>query len=294
MTTFLLDSSPLVSLAPRRPDSHKGDFGRALLIGGSLSMSGAISLAGLAALRGGAGLVRLAVPAPCHPIVAGFDPSYLVTPLAAQADGSLCAAARPQLDELIPAATAVACGPGLTTGQGVLELIPTLYRSLRQPAVFDADALNALAKNPQSLAHPAGVRVLTPHPGEFGRLSPASRYSPADRERLAADFARQHGVILVLKGHRTVVSDGERVFVNTTGNAGMATGGTGDVLTGLLVALLCQNLQAYEAARLAVYLHGLAGDLAAAKLGQPSLIASDLLDFLPAALKHHQTKAELP
>lgn len=290
---FVHDSSPLFTLPPRRADSHKGDYGRAVLIGGSIGMNGAIALAGMAALRGGAGLVRLGVPAACHSIVAGFNPSFMVTPLASAADGSLDAKARDQIAALTEPATAVGCGPGLTTSDGVRALVPGLYQSLEQPAVFDADALNVLARQPDVLARPGGPRILTPHPGEFARLLGTDRQITAtDRETTAAAFARDHRVVVVLKGHETVITDGKRLAINPTGNPGMATGGTGDVLTGLIVALLCQHADPYQAARLAVYLHGLAGDLAAADLGQISLAASDLIDALPRAFKHHQSKTD--
>jgi ADP-dependent NAD(P)H-hydrate dehydratase len=294
-SSFAHDSSPLPELAPRPAESHKADFGRALLLGGSIGMNGAIALAGMAALRGGAGLVRLGVPRPSHGIVATFNASYMVTPLDADRHGSLSAAATQEIQKLIQPATAIGCGPGLTTGDGAIEVACMVYQCASQPSVFDADALNALARRPESFARPGGARILTPHPGEFQRLlGDRRKYSPVEREALAASFARQHGVVLVLKGHGTVVSDGERVYVNATGNPGMATGGTGDVLTGLLVALLCQGLEPYDAARLGVYLHGLAGDLAAAKFGQVSLIASDLIDFLPLAIRHYQGHTEVP
>jgi NAD(P)H-hydrate epimerase len=152
--------------------------------------------------------------------------------------------------------------------------------------VVDADALNALAEQADAIAKPAHPRVLTPHPGEFARLSGlTSAEVQRDRQRLAVAFAARQQVVLVLKGHETVVSDGRRLYVNPTGNPGMATGGTGDVLTGLVAALLGQRMQPFEAAQLAVYLHGLAGDLAAAELGQTALMASDLLEWLPRAVK---------
>jgi NAD(P)H-hydrate epimerase len=285
------DTSPLPVLPPRQPESHKGDFGRALLIGGSPAMSGAISMSGMSALRSGAGLVRLGVPASCHAVVAGFDPCYMVTALPCDERGLLTRAARAQLHEMIANATCLGCGPGLSASEAIDELVLWLYRSTSQPAVFDADALNALARHRDALAPPAGPRILTPHPGEFARLLGLSQpYAHECREELAAEFARRHNLTLVLKGHLTIVTDGKRVYVNATGNPGMATGGTGDVLTGLLVALLGQGLNPYESARLGAYLHGFAGDLAAAKLGQISLTARDVIDFLPDAFRHHQSQ----
>ena len=149
--------------------------------------------------------------------------------------------------------------------------------------VVDADALNALAKQPDVLAKPGGPRVLTPHPGEFARLTGRDTIPIDQREPLAREFAERTGVVVVLKGHRTVITDGKQLALNTTGNPGMATGGTGDILTGIVTAILCQHLSAYDAARLGAYVHGLAGDLAASELGEVSLIASDLIEYLPTA-----------
>jgi NAD(P)H-hydrate epimerase len=257
-----------------------------LLIGGSLGMSGAIALAGKAALRSGAGLVQLAVPAPCLPVVAGFEPSYMTAPLPADDDGRIDVSAQARLIELADSATVVALGPGLGRSSGLDQLVAWLYRNLQKPLVIDADGLNALADQPDLHASHYGQRVLTPHPGEFARLiNQSSHEVQVNRESLATEFARQCDVVLVLKGHRTYITDGTRGAHNATGNPGMATGGTGDVLTGVLAGLLAQGLSAFDAARLAAYVHGLAGDLAAAELGETSLIASDLLNWLPAAFR---------
>ncbi|HVX62959.1 MAG TPA: NAD(P)H-hydrate dehydratase [Pirellulales bacterium] len=277
---------PLPQLPPRDPESHKGDFGRALLIGGSRGMTGAVSLAGMAALRGGAGLVHLAMPEPCLDVVASFEPSYMTAPLAADDQGRIAGQAQRSIEELAARATAVGCGPGLGRSVDLTQLVTWLYESLSVPAVFDADALNALAERPDVLARPGGPRILTPHPGEFQRLtSGESRLPRGEAEQAATELAARCGIVVVLKGHRTFITDGRQQAHNETGNPGMATGGTGDVLTGLTTALLCQNLSPFDAARLGVHLHGLAGDLAAAELGQVSLIASDLVRFLPAAFQ---------
>jgi ADP-dependent NAD(P)H-hydrate dehydratase len=274
----------LPSLPLRRPDGHKGDFGRALLIGGSRGMSGAIALAGRAALRGGAGLVQLAVPDSCQATVAAIEPSYLTAALPADAAGRISLPALSLLLELAEAATAVACGPGLGRSRGLDHLVVELYARVARPLVLDADALNALAGQMDEAVKPAAPRVLTPHPGEFARLLGIStREVQARREKLATQFAKRYHVVVVLKGRGTVVTDGQRTEVNATGNPGMATGGTGDVLTGLITALLCQGLPPFDASRLGAHLHGLAGDLAAERLGQIALIASDLAEYLPAA-----------
>ncbi len=276
----------LPRLPPRKPDAHKGDFGAALLIGGARGMAGAISLSGMAALRGGAGLVRLAVPTSSQDVVAHFEPSYMTVGLPCDEAGRIGLAAREVIAEVAEKSTAVGCGPGLGRSAGLDELVAWLYTRLEQPAVFDADALNALAAQGDVLLRPGGPRVLTPHPGEFRRLIAADApMSREEMEQAAADLAARSGVVVLLKGHRTLVTDGPRQAHNTTGNPGMATGGTGDVLTGLTTALLCQQLSPFDAARLAAHVHGLAGDLAAEQLGEVSLIASDLVRSLPAAFQ---------
>lgn len=276
----------LPHLPPRLPDSHKGDFGNVLLIGGSRGMAGAVSLAGMAALRSGAGLVRLAVPLACQDAVAGFEPSYMTAAVPADDDGRISLAARDALGQFAEKATVIGCGPGLGSSDELTELVGWLYTSLKQPAVFDADALNALARQPHLLERPGGPRLLTPHPGEFQRLVGAREKLARDEaERQAAALAGRCGIVILLKGHRTFITDGEQAGRNTTGNPGMATGGTGDVLTGIATALLAQHLSCFDAARLAAHVHGLAGDLAAAELCEVSLIASDLVRFLPAAFR---------
>ena len=196
--------------------------------------------------------------------------------------GRLDATALPEIRKLIERATVVAIGPGLGQSADVTELVTTLFREVSAPMVVDADGLNALAARRDSLADHAGPRVLTPHPGEFARLTGESG-PPKDRIEAATALAAQTSLVVVLKGHGTVIADGTRHFINSTGNPGMATGGTGDVLTGIIAALLAQGLAPFEAAQLGAHIHGLAGDLAAAELGQVSLIASDLIRFLPKA-----------
>jgi ADP-dependent NAD(P)H-hydrate dehydratase len=276
-------NDPLPILPPREPDAYKGDFGTALVIGGSRGMSGAAGLAGMAALRGGAGLVRVAVPDVCLETVAGFEPCYTTIPLPCDESGLLTTAVLPILREEVKKATAIALGPGLGRSAEVEKLVGILYREIDKPMVVDADGLTGLAMQPDALlSPPVGPRVLTPHLGEFFRLL-HKKLEEGAREQAAADLAAKSGAIVVLKGHRTLITDGWRRAVNATGNPGMATGGSGDVLTGLVVALLCQGLSPFDAARLAAHLHGLAGDLAAEALGQVSLIARDIIEFLPRA-----------
>lgn len=270
-------------LAPRAADSHKGTFGRALIVAGSRGMAGAPALAGRAALRGGAGLVEVAVPASILDVVAGFEPSYLTAPLDDDAAGRLAADAAERLGELAARATAVAVGPGLGQSPELRAVVLRLYRDLPMPCVFDADALNLLAGSAAAWkAGAAGPRILTPHPGEFARLI-GRQLEGAARRDAADQLAAETGAVVLLKGHRTYVTDGQRAAENTTGNPGMATGGAGDVLTGLIAALVCQGMSPFDAARAGAYLHGLAGDLAAARQGQVSLIASDLVEYLGEA-----------
>ncbi|MGD9721536.1 MAG: NAD(P)H-hydrate dehydratase [Pirellulales bacterium] len=274
---------PLPRLAPRRADSHKGDYGRALLIGGSSGMAGAIALAGMSCLRSGAGLVKLATSSACQSTVAAFEPSVMTLGLAGDSAGRIAAAARDAIAAAATEATVVALGPGIGRSDELTQLVGWLYQHVERPMIVDADALFALAQNNAALAKPPAVRILTPHPGEFARLLSRDTIDEHEREPLAQEFAQRTGAIVVLKGHRTVISDGKQIGLNMTGNPGMATGGSGDVLTGIITALVAQHLAPYDAARLGVYVHGLAGDLAAAELGQIGMIASDLVRFLPPA-----------
>ena len=254
-------------LPPRRGDSHKGDYGRVLVVAGSRGFCGAAVLCGRGALRGGAGLVTVACPRDVQDVVAAGDPCYMTFATTGRASD-------------LPKADVVAVGPGLGLPAG--EFVRDLLAHFAGPVVIDADALAALTPGSFARSVPA---VLTPHPGEFARLvgRPVAGVQ-ADREGSAVAFARAEGVVLLLKGSGTVVTDGVRVYTNTTGNPGMATGGCGDVLTGLIAALLGQGLPPFEAAALGAWAHGRAGDLAAVRVGEVSLTAVDLLDHLPAAL----------
>lgn len=274
-------------IAPSRPENfHKGDCGRALVIAGSRGMSGAACLATSAALRGGAGLVTAAIPSGIAPIVAGFEPSYMTVALPEDKSGRIQLSSLKRLIELSQLQSSIGVGPGIGQSAGLLELVAELYTTIARPMVVDADALNLLSRRPYLLKRSAETagRVLTPHPGEFSRLAGIEIAAiEADRERLAVEFAQRYNVVLVLKGHHTIVTDGQRLSVNQTGNSGMATGGTGDVLTGVITALLAQKLSPFEAARLGVHVHGIAGDLAAEELSKPGMIASDLLRSLGRA-----------
>src|SRR5262245_7094698 len=225
----------LPRLPPRSPDAHKGDFGRALLIGGSRGMAGAISLAGRACLRSGAGLVKLAVPACILDTVAGFESSYMTIPRPCDRSGRIKLKTPRKLAAFLQPATCVACGPGLGRSKRLQAFVRTLYESLPQPLVIDADGLNALAAC-DGVSTPAGPRILTPHPGEFARLTKTPKDAEPTRDEQIAqarELAADHKIIILLKGHRTIITDGANTAENTTGNPGMATGGTGDVLTGI-------------------------------------------------------------
>lgn len=280
----LLAVTDVPHLPPRPLDANKGTFGRVLIAAGSRGMSGAAVLCASAALRGGAGLVRVAVPEGIWSIVAAANPCYTTAPLPQDDRGRLSAAALPELLELLRSNSVAALGPGLGQSAELADIIASILEKTATPLVLDADALNVLVDRLDVLHKHGGAIVLTPHPGEFARLLGSDIAAvQARRQELAAEFARRYGVVVVLKGHGTVVTDGRRVYVNTTGNPGMATGGTGDVLGGLIAALLGQKLEPFAAAQLGVYLHGRAGDLAREQVGEVSLIASDLLEYLPRA-----------
>lgn len=273
---------------PERPeDGHKGTFGRVLLLGGSVGMSGSIALAAKAALRSGSGLVTAAVPQSIQAVVAGFDPCYLTIGLPCHANGEIESRSLTDVGQLVERYDAIGIGPGLGQSPAAVQMVRSVLWRARCPVVMDADALNVCAAwgilEEADRPRPASL-VLTPHPGEFARLTGLTTAQiAADRERSAAAFAARHDVIVVLKGAGTVVTDGQRLFVNDSGNSGMGTGGTGDVLTGILTSLLGQGLAPLEAAALAVHVHGLAGDVAAEQLSELAMTALDVLEQLPAA-----------
>ncbi len=291
----LLPVVEVPSLPPRPLDANKGTFGRVLIVAGSRGMSGAAVLCATAALRGGAGLVRVAVPESILSLVAQANPCYTTAPLPQDERGRLSAAALPDLLELVRGHTVAVVGPGLGQSGELPDALAAVVERTTTPLVLDADALNGLVGRLGALREHRGPIVITPHPGEFARLLGCDIPTvQARRRESATEFARTHGVVVVLKGHGTIVTDGQRVYVNATGNPGMATGGTGDVLGGLIGALLAQGMEPFAAAQLGVYLHGLAGDLARARVGEVSLIATDLLDELPQAFLRHVGTKRIP
>ena len=274
-------------LGRRKRDSHKGDYGRVLIVGGSRGMIGAPALAASAALRAGAGLVKMALPAKIQLAAAGLEPCATSLALPDTAAGSFSLAAVAKIISAAKAHDVLAIGPGLDKSAALSKLVAGVIGLADKPVVIDADGLNNLAG---INGWPKRVRaklVLTPHPGEAKRLwrSLGKSAYPAERRAAALGLARASGQIVVLKGAGTIVTDGLRVYKNRTGNAGMATGGTGDVLTGIIAALWGQGMTLFDSAVLGVYLHGRAGDLAAEMLGQVSLTARDLLEVLPDALR---------
>jgi len=272
--------------AEREKDSHKGTYGHLLAICGSVGKTGAAALAGKAALRMGAGLVTVATAKSALPVVARTMAELMTEPLAETGSGTISREALPRATELLKGKNAVLIGPGLSTDPSTSEFVRGLLSKLRVPAVIDADGLNIIASEPDILRRLRGPAVLTPHPGEFARLTGLTVSKVLeDRLTLAPAFASKYGIYLVLKGYRTltVAPDG-RVFVNPTGNPGMASGGTGDVLSGMIASQIIQEKDVLGAVLSAVYLHGLAGDLAAEKVGERALVAGDIIRNIPKAL----------
>jgi len=274
-------------LKPRPIDGHKGTFGKVCIVAGSVGMSGAAALAGRAALRAGAGLVRVAAAKSVLPVVASIEPCYTTIPLAEDSAGRISGKALGTILDAIGDNDAIAFGPGTGQSPGLRSIVAALLEQKDYPMVIDGDGLNNLAAINDWPAKLRAALVVTPHPGEMKRLWSGifREEMPTDRSEQARMFARHAGAVVVLKGAGTVVAEGDKVYVNKTGNPGMATAGSGDVLTGVITALIGQTLSTFEAAVLGVYVHGLAGDIAADGLGQVSLMASDIIETLPEAFK---------
>ena len=277
-------------LKPRAVDGHKGDYGKVCIIAGSIGMSGAAALAGRAALRAGAGLVRVATPKSVLPIVAAIEPSFTTIALPEDGDGRISAKAIHAVLEAIGENDAVAFGPGIGTSGAIRSVLEILLEQQPLRLIIDADGLNNLAGIKNWPARLKAKLILTPHPGEMKRLWSGlfREQLPAERQEQALQLAQRTNTVVVLKGAGTVVTDGEKVYINKTGNPGMATAGSGDVLTGVITALLGQGLSDFDAAVLGVYVHGLAGDIASEKIGRVSLIATDIIDSLPDAFLKNQ------
>jgi len=277
--------SQIPNLKPRAVDAHKGDFGKVCIIAGSVGMSGAAALAGRSALRCGAGLVRVATPKSVLPIVASIEPSFTTIALPEDSAGRISAKAINPILDAVGDNDALAFGPGIGVSGELQSVLQSLLKQDGLRLIIDADGLNNLAKIKDWPVRLKAELILTPHPGEMKRLWPGvfREEQQSDRKEQAAQLARQTKTVVALKGAGTVVTDGEKVYVNKTGNPGMATAGSGDVLTGAITALMGQGLNNFDAAVLGVYIHGLAGDIAAEKVGQISLMTTDIIESLPDA-----------
>jgi ADP-dependent NAD(P)H-hydrate dehydratase / NAD(P)H-hydrate epimerase len=286
------DFAPLI--APRPAESNKGNYGHVLVVGGALGKAGAAAMAGMAALRAGAGLSTVATAKSVLATVAGFHPEVMTEPLAETKAGTISSDAAERLEELAKGKTVLAIGPGISRDADTASLVRRLVTRGETPIVLDADGLNAFEGHTDELNSKGRLLVITPHPGEMARLVGCSiAQVQKDRLRIARKFAREHELIVVLKGHRTLViqSDGE-AWVNTTGNPGMSTGGTGDILTGMVAGIVAQHPKdAFLAVCAAVHLHGLAGDVMRERVGEHSLVAIDLLEGLPEAFRRAQRSA---
>lgn len=273
-------------VAPRPPESNKGSYGHVLVIGGSLGKAGAAAMAGISALRIGAGLSTVATAKSVLPTVAGFYPELMTVPLPETDAGTIATSAGVTIEELLKGMTVAAVGPGISRDPHTATLVRSVVTHNRIPMVVDADGLNAFEHHTEQLTGKGRILVITPHPGEMARLAACTTAEvQKDRLGVARKFAREHELIVVLKGHRTLIvqPDGE-AWVNVTGNPGMATGGTGDILTGMVAAMLAQNrANPTLAVCAAVHLHGLAGDVMRETVGEHSLVATDLLKGLPEA-----------
>lgn len=282
MRMLELNHEKVLSILPDRdPYAHKGDFGRILLLCGSRGFTGAAALAAWGALRSGAGLVYLGVPESIYAIEAVKLTEPVVFPLP-DAGGMLSGDAVPEILERLPKMDAVLIGPGLGQSGGTFAVVKAVMENFKGPVVLDADGINVLAAHMDILRDRTAPTILTPHDGEFARIGgPIGR----DRSETAAAFAAEFGCILLLKGHKTVISDGKAVFINGTGNPGMAVGGSGDVLAGIIAGLLGQGIEPLTAAACGAWLHGAAGDICAAEMGQYGMLPSDMVEVLPRLLK---------
>jgi hydroxyethylthiazole kinase-like uncharacterized protein yjeF len=291
------DIAPLIG--PRSPTANKGSFGHVLVLGGATGKAGAAAMAGMAVLRAGAGLSTVATAKSVLATVGGFHPELMTEPLDETDAGSISLASLQQgrMDALVKGKTVLAVGPGISRHPDTAAFVRGVIKKYKMQIVLDADGLNAFEDRAAELKNKAGALVITPHPGEMARLTGLTIAAvQRDRLNVARSFGREHQLIVVLKGHRTLVAQPDgTVWVNTTGNPGMATGGTGDILTGMVSGLIAQNPdRVAEAVIAAVHLHGLAGDVARESMGEHSLVATDLLTALPEAFRRTRHTAHEP
>ena len=282
METKILDHDAVLSLLPQRdPWGHKGSFGKIMLLCGSRGFTGAAYFAAMGALRCGAGLTFLGVPESIYAIEAVKLNEPVVFPLPDQ-DGKLSKGAIPEILSRLPGMDAVLIGCGLGQSEDTLEVVKVVLNNAGCPVVLDADGINVISAHKHILRGRTYPTILTPHDGEFARMA-----GPVGQDRMAsaAQLARDLGCILLLKGHETCITDGKRAYLNRTGNPGMAVGGSGDVLAGMIAGLLGQGILPLEAAAMGAWLHGAAGDLCAEELGQYGMLPTDMLSVLPRLLK---------
>lgn len=292
----LITAHDVASFVAHRPaESNKGSYGHVLVVGGALGKAGSVAMASMSALRAGAGLSTVATAKSALATVAGFHPEVMTEPLPETNAGTISRTAFDQIEELAKKKTVLAIGPGISQELETSELVRNLIAKFELPIVLDADGLNAFDGCVEKLNGRGRTLVITPHPGEMARLTSLTIPEvQKDRLAVARKFAREHDLIVVLKGHRTlVVKPAGEAWVNTTGNPGMATGGTGDILTGMVAGMIAQNPKdAFTAVLAAVHLHGLAGDVMRESVGEHSLIATDLLQGLPEAFRRTRAAAK--
>lgn len=289
MINVLIEDEILKIFKKRKPESHKGTYGHVFIIGGSSGKTGAPKMAAMAALKSGAGLVTLGIPKAIETSIEKFHVETMSESLADK-DGMLSASACPKILELSKNKDVICYGPGIGLNDEIVNLTKELIKQSEKPIVIDADGINAIAKDIKVLKDKKSTLILTPHPGEMARLiSKDTKYVNENRVEIARNFAKENDVILVLKGHETVIADinGE-VFINTTGNPGMATAGMGDALSGMIAAFAAGPYEILEGTLLGVYLHGLAGDLAIKDVGETGLTTSDLIKYIPKAIKYFE------
>lgn len=267
-------------LPPRNANTHKGDYGKILLLCGSRGYTGAAALSAMGALRTGAGLVYLAVPESIHAIEATKLLEPVVIPLPDK-DGMFAQAACDKVNSMISNMDGILIGSGIGQSNGTLSLLESVLNNAKCPVVVDADGINILSQHKDILRERTSPTILTPHDGEFVRIF---GHITEDRCQCASDLATELGCIVLLKGHRTIITDGDMCYINQTGNPGMAKGGSGDVLAGMIVSLIGQGIAPLEAAASAAWLHGRAGDLCADSLGQYGMLPQDMVNVLPKLL----------
>jgi NAD(P)H-hydrate epimerase len=271
----------------RKLNSHKGNYGHVLVVAGSVGLTGAAYLTSQASLLSGSGLVTLGIPKSLNVIMEAKLTEVMTKPLAETKQLTLSVDALKQIIEILPQTDALAIGPGLSRNPQTQKLVHKLLSVVTVPTVLDADGINALIGKLKVLSNLRAELIITPHPGELSRLLNVGTIAiQKDRKKVAKNFAKKYKVTIVLKGYRTIVADWQgNTYINNTGNPGLASGGCGDVLTGIIASFLGQGVRPFLAAKLAVYLHGLAADYATKEKGQISLIATDILDRLPQALR---------